>query len=459
MIGQKISHYEILQKLGSGGMGVVYKAEDTRLLRMVALKFLPRDLTRDKDAQKRFMHEARAASALDHPNIGTIYEVQQTPTLIDPVTNEESRGQMFIVMAYYDGETLEGIIEGGPQPIDQAIDIALQIAQGLAKAHGKEIVHRDIKPANVMITVDGVVKLLDFGLARLAGGTMLTKEGTILGTAAYMSPEQAQGAQVDHRSDIFALGVVLYEMLTGRHPFEGDYEQAIVYSIVNEDPQPITAVRTGVPMELERTINKCLEKDPSDRYQQVNELMVDLRRLQKETESKKTLTRTGARARMSKKRVRAFVLTGIVLVVLMLAVVGYFFFAPGETVPTSQRKMLAVLPFENLGPPEQEYFADGITEEIISRLAGIRALGVISRTSIIQYKNSDKTLQQIGAELGVGFILEGTVRWDHSPDGTGRVRVTPQLIRVSDDTHLWSGRYNAVLTDIFQVQSDIAERV
>ncbi len=429
-------------------MGVVYRAEDTKLLRMVALKFLPQDLTHDEEVKKRFMHEARAASALDHPNIGTIYEIEHT-----------DNGQMFIVMAYYEGRTLEDKIERGPLPIDEAIEISLQIAQGLAKAHAKEIVHRDIKPANIMVTIDAVVKLLDFGVAKLVGQTMLTKEGTTLGTAAYMSPEQAQGTEVDHRSDIFSLGVVLYETLTGQHPFKGDYEQAVVYSIVNEDPEPITGLRTGVPMEIERTVNKCLEKAPSDRYQQVNELIVDLRRLKKETGSKATSTRTGVRARMPKKKARSFSLTGMILGVVILAVVGYFFFAPSDEESTSERKKLAVLPFENLGLPEQEYFADGITEEIISRLAAIRGLGIISRTSITQYKQTDKTFQQIGEELGVGYILVGTVRWDHSPDGPSRVRVTPQLIRVSDDINLWSDRYNAVLTDIFQVQSDIAERV
>jgi len=448
MIGKIILHYRILEKLGSGGMGVVYKAEDTKLQRTVAVKFLSQDLTRDEEAKKRFMHEAQAASALDHPNIGTIYEVGQTDD-----------GQMFIVMAYYDGETLKGKIERGPQPIDEAIGIALQIGQGLAKAHGKEIVHRDIKPANIMITSDKVVKIVDFGLAKLAGRTKLTKDDSTLGTVAYMSPEQAQGAEVDHRSDIFALGIVLYEMLTGQMPFKGDYEQAVVYSTLHEEPEPITGLRTGVPMELERIVSKCLAKEPSDRYQQVNELIVDLRRMKKEKQLKETLTRAGVTAKIPKRRVRSFVRVVAIIGVLILAVVGYFFFAPSETDVITQRKMLAVLPFENLGPPDQEYFADGITEEIMSRLATIRALGVISRTSTSQYKQTDKTLQQIGEELGVEYILEGTVRWEPIPDGPSRVRVTPQLIRVSDDTYLWSDRYNAVLADIFQVQSDIALQV
>ncbi|MFQ5710063.1 MAG: protein kinase, partial [bacterium] len=375
MTPNKISHYKILERLGSGGMGDVYKAEDTKLKRTVALKFLPPELTRDQEAKNRFVHEAQAASSLDHPNICTIYEIDETQD-----------GQMFIAMACYEGQSLKERIEHGPLPIDEALRIAIQIAQGLTKAHSKEIVHRDIKPANILTTEDGQVKIVDFGLAKLSGRTVLTQEGTTLGTVAYMSPEQAQGGEVDHRTDIFSLGVLLYEMLTGQPPFKADYDQAIIYSILHESQEPVTGLRTGVPMELERIVNKCLEKQPSERYQQVNELAVDLRRLKKETKSKETVTRTGVRSKLQKKRVHSFVLTGTILGVLILAAVGYFFFKPTKTDVTTQRKMLAVLPFENLGPPEQEYFADGLTEEMISRLAGIRALGVISRTSIIQYK-------------------------------------------------------------------------
>jgi len=266
MIGKTISHYKILEKLGAGGMGIVYKAQDTKLDRFVALKFLPAHLSQAEEQKKRFIHEAKAASALNHPNIATIYEIN------------EAGGQMFIAMEYIEGKPLNKIAGDAnlrPLPIDEAINYAIQIAEGLQAAHKKEIIHRDIKPANILITKDGQVKIVDFGLAKLAGRTLLTKEGTTLGTVAYMSPEQAQGAEVDHRTDIWALGAVLYQIVTGKQPFKGDYEQAVFYSIMNEDPEPITALRTGVPMELERIVTKCLDKEPNNRYQHADELIVD----------------------------------------------------------------------------------------------------------------------------------------------------------------------------------------
>ncbi len=265
MVGKTISHYKIIEKIGAGGMGVVYKAQDTKLDRFVALKFLPPHVGQAEDEKKRFIHEAKAASALDHPNICTIYEI-----------DESEDGQMFIAMAYYEGESLKEKIEPGPLPLAGVLDIAIQIVQGLAKAHAREITHRDIKPANIIITEDNQVKIVDFGLAKLAGQTRLTEEGTTLGTIAYMSPEQAQGSEVGPRADIWALGVVLYEMVTGRQPFAGDYQQAIVYSIMIDDPEPVTALRTGVPMELERIIGKAMAKDPDQLYQHVDEIAVDL---------------------------------------------------------------------------------------------------------------------------------------------------------------------------------------
>ncbi len=261
MIGKTISHYKILEKLGEGGMGVVYKARDTKLDRLVALKFLPAHLSQAQNEKKRFIHEAKAASALDHPNICTIYEIDET----QPVPGQPGGGQMFIAMACNDGESLKERIQRGPIPIDEAIDIAIQIARGLAKAHSKEIVHRDIKPANVLITADGEVKIVDFGLAKLSGQTMLTKAGTTLGTAAYMSPEQSQGAAVDHRTDIWALGAVLYEMLTGQQPFHGDYEQAVIYSILNEDPKPPGILRKDLPGGLNEVVLNALAKEPGQR--------------------------------------------------------------------------------------------------------------------------------------------------------------------------------------------------
>ena len=270
MIDEVISHYKIIEKLGEGGMGVVYKAEDTKLKRTVALKFLPPELTRDPETKKRFIHEAQAASALDHNNVCTIYEIDET-----------EEGQTFIAMACYEGEILKDKIQKGPLDIQEAVDIGIQIAKGLEKAHKKGIVHRDIKPANIFITDEGIVKILDFGLAKLGRQTKLTKKGTTLGTVAYMSPEQTRGEDVDRRTDIWSLGVVLYEMVTGQLPFKGDYEQAIIYSILNEEPEPITGLRTGVPIEIASVVNKALTKNLNQRYQNIGEMLADLKSLGK----------------------------------------------------------------------------------------------------------------------------------------------------------------------------------
>jgi serine/threonine protein kinase len=258
-------------------MGVVYKAEDTKLKRTVALKFLPPELTRDEEAKQRFIHEAQAASALDHNNICTIHEIGETDD-----------GQMFIAMACYEGETLKSRIAKGPLRIEEALDVAIQVVQGLQKAHEKGIVHRDIKPANVLVTADSVAKILDFGLAKLAGQTKLTKTGSALGTAAYMSPEQARGEEVDRRTDIWSLGVIMYEMITSQLPFKSEYDEAVVYSILNEAPAPVTGLRSGIPMELERIVNKCMEKNPAERYQHLDDLLADLKAMKKKFESSRS---------------------------------------------------------------------------------------------------------------------------------------------------------------------------
>jgi len=270
MVGRAISHYRILQKLGGGAMGVVYKAEDLKLKRPVALKFLPQELVRDSETKRRFIKEARAASALDHVNICTVYEIDETQD-----------GQLFMALAYYEGETLKKKILGGGIGIDQAVDIAIQVAQGLAKAHEMGIVHRDIKPANLMITSDDTVKIVDFGLAKLAGQTKLAEPKAFLGTVAYMSPEQAHGEEVDQRSDVWSLGVVLYQMLTGHLPFKGEYEQAVIYSILNEEPEPISAIHPDMPQELERIIGKAMAKRPEHRYENAADMLVDLKALKK----------------------------------------------------------------------------------------------------------------------------------------------------------------------------------
>jgi len=271
MIGRTISHYRILAKLGEGGMGVVYKAKDLKLKRTVALKFLPPELTRDDDAKTRFIHEAQAASSLDHPNICNIHEVDETDD-----------SQLFIAMACYEGETLKERITRGPLPLNQSVDIARQVAEGLAKAHEQGIIHRDIKPANIFLTTDGLVKIVDFGLAKLSGQTRMTRDGTTLGTVAYLSPEQARGEEVDARADIWSLGVTLYEMVTGRLPFEGEHEQAVLRSILDDEPESVTALRARVPMEMDRVLGKCQAKNPEERYQTAADLIADLDNSKKE---------------------------------------------------------------------------------------------------------------------------------------------------------------------------------
>jgi len=452
MIGKTISHYKILEKLG-GGMGVVYKAQDLKLDRFVALKFLPHHLSADEDEKKRFVHEAKAASALDHPNICTIYEIDETED-----------GRLFIVMAYYEGETLKKKVASSQLPVNSVIDIAIQIAQGLAKAHEHGIVHRDIKPANVMITKDGVVKILDFGVAKLAGQTRHTKTGATVGTVAYMSPEQTRGAEVDHRTDIWALGVVLYEMITGQLPFKGEYEQAVMYSIMNEAPEPITALRPEVPVTLEQVVAKAMAKDPEERYPHSEEMRRDLESIQNELKPRTTQARV-------REMPRSFFYTSAAVLLVVILIGGLFLWQRAEKRKNNvemqggkgvseeavafARNRVAVLPLANLSPAvEDEYFADGLTEEFISMLSKVGGLRVIARTSIMPYKEKSKSAAEIGRELKVGKILEGSVR-----KAQDRLRLTVRLIDVGTQDLLWSQVYNREIKDIFDIQSDIASQV
>ena len=306
MIGSTISHYRILEKLGEGGMGIVYKAEDTRLKRTVALKFLPPALTCDPEARERFIHEAQAASALDHANICNVHDVAETDD-----------GQTFIVMACYEGSSLKSKIEDGDLRIEDGIEIATQIAEGLTRAHEAGIVHRDIKPANIFLTTRNEVKILDFGLAKLTGQTILTKPGSTLGTAAYMSPEQAKGEPVDQRTDIWSLGVVLYEMLAGRRPFTSDYEQALIYEILNEEPKPLRLFRPGVPLALEQCVLKALAKTPQERYQTAADLLSDLKTARAPEHASETIAAHEAMTkRKRKRRVRILIAGGAAALVL-----------------------------------------------------------------------------------------------------------------------------------------------
>jgi len=442
MIGRTISHYKIMEKLGEGGMGVVYKAEDTKLDRIVALKFLSKDLLCDKEAKTRFIHEAKAASALDNPNIATIHEI------------DEAEGECFISMAYIEGKSIKELIKGKKLSIEEILRIAIQIGEGLNAAHKKDIIHRDIKSDNIMLTHEGLVKIMDFGLAKLKGITKLTQTGSTLGTVNYMSPEQAQGMEVDQRSDIFSFGVVLYEMITGQMPFKGEHEAAVIYSIVNETPEPLARYKANVPEGLQRIVDKALKKDRNTRYQGAADLIADLKGLLKEMAE-------GGLVVPSKKRIRTrkvlFVSIGVFIVIVAYAIFSRFF-APSIEEPVSQRKMLAVLPFENLGPADQEYFADGMMDELTTQLAKVSGLGVIARTSAIKYKKTEKSLRQIGSELGVDYVLEGSVLWDKT-DNTSRVRISSQLIRVSDNTHLWAERYDRNLNDVFAIHSEISQAI
>ena len=451
MIGKTISHYKILDELGRGGMGTVYKALDTKLDRFVALKFLPPHLSQDDEAKNRFIHEAKAASALDHPNICTIHEIGETDD-----------GQSYIAMACYEGENLKDRIfraleSKGDRPdrptgltIAQSIDITGQIAGGLARAHEQGIVHRDIKPANILITEDSVVKIVDFGLAKLAGQTKLTKTGSTLGTVVYMSPEQARGDDVDARTDIWALGVILYEMLTGRASFSGEYEQAVIYSSINEQPESVTELRSDIPPALEQVVNRALEKDPDKRYQSMRELLDDVESLSA------GIVPDEIQARMRKVKLlkrRKTILYGLAAGVL-IAVVTVMILVTGQARAIAS---IAVLPLKNLtGSADLEYFVDGATDELIGALGQISGLKrVISRTSMMNYKETDLSLAEIAKELNVDAIVEGTVY-----EVSDSIRIRFQLIdALPEEKNLWGETYERPLQEVLMMYSEVTRAV
>jgi serine/threonine protein kinase len=386
--------YKIIEKIGEGGMGIVYKAEDTKLKRNVALKFLPSELTRDKKAEARFIQEAQAAAALNHPHICTVYEV------------DESDDQTFIAMEFIEGQTLKDKIEAGPLAIDEAVEIATQVAEGLGEAHKKGIVHRDIKPANIMLAGKGQAKIMDFGLAKLSWGADLTKPSMIMGTVAYMSPEQARGEPVDHRTDIWSLGAMLYEMLTGEKPFQKSHEQALIHSILNDEPRKISELRSDVSGNLEKTIKKALDKNVDRRFKTAEELLHELKQ------------------------------------------------SPPIVFPEA-KKSIVVLPFENLSPdPDQEYFCDGMTEEIITDLSHIHDLLVISRSSAMTFKGTKSTIKEIADKVNVRYVLEGSVR-----KAGNNLRITAQLIDARTDAHLWAEKYSGTLDDVFDIQEKVSRNI
>jgi serine/threonine protein kinase len=414
--------YRILDMIGRGGMGVVFKAEDTKLQRPVALKFLAEDLAHDRQAVERFQREARAVSALNHPHICTIYDI------------DEHEGRHFIALEFLEGKTLREYLLEKRLDVNQIVDLAIQVAGGLEAAHAKGIIHRDIKPGNIFVTGSGQVKILDFGLAKLLPARplkaeekpavgmptltmedLLTSPGSALGTVAYMSPEQALGKDLDARTDLFSLGVVLYEMATRILPFRGDTSAAIFDGILNKAPAPPIRLNPDVPRELEHIIQKALEKDRDIRYQSAKDLLVDLMRLKRERESGRTTAAAGISA-------------------------------------LSRTRSLAVLPFTNMSADkENEYFCDGLSEELINALTHIQELRIAARTSAFAFKGRETDVREIGERLNVGAVLEGSVRKSGQ-----RLRITAQLVNVEDGYHIWSGQFDREMKDVFDIQEEIS---
>ncbi len=471
MIGKNILHYKILKKLGEGGMGVVYLAEDTKLKQQAALKFLHPYISANEDIKNRFEIEALTAASINHPNITTIYGI------------EKVSGEMFIVMEYIKGKELKNIVQtyhSPSMPLSDIVNYAIQIAEGLEAAHKKGIIHRDIKPSNIMITNDYKVKIMDFGLAKINEKTNITKAGTIVGTVNYMSPEQIIGENIDQRSDIWSFGVVLFEILTGSLPFRGKYDAAMMYSIVNEEPKPIQKHLNLKSSNILYLIGKCLKKDADERYQTMQDIITQLLKIQRHNkmplkqllpeslfwsnnfllpvkDKRKDFTPTLINKNSDEKKLEKFYWNKKIILSMIFIIIfifGYLFFTQNGSL-TLIKKSLAVLPFKNLNPGKsEEYFCDGITEDITIELSQISNFRVIAYDAVMKYKNSDVSIKDIGNNLGVASILEGTIQKEGN-----KVRIDVKLVDVNSGEYLWKETYDKELTKIFDIQSDVSKQI
>src|SRR5262245_37256594 len=457
LIGKLIGHYRIESLIGVGGMGKVYLARDERLGRKVALKLLPNSLTTDETQLSRFKNEARTASALNHPNILTVYEIGVEGDV------------QFIATEFIEGVTLRAALRSGRMSAQRVLEIAVQVASALAAAHEAGVVHRDIKPENIMLRPDGYAKVLDFGIAKLTEQTpvsdhhrgettalLQTRPGLVLGTAHYMSPEQARGQKVDARSDIWSRGVVLYEIVTGNPPFRGETPSDCIAAILTAEPAPLSSVSPDVPAKLESIIQKALRKNSDERYQTAKEMLAELGSLKTKLEAKSSLSQTksaGDKVSEIKRPRRGVLVTLVATLLTAVAVACFFFFFIPAALPNE--KSIAVLPFENLSEDKSNaYFADGIQDEILTRLSKIADLKVISRTSTQRYKKTHQKPSEIAKQLGVANLLEGSIQKTND-----QVRVNVQLIRVANDSHLWAETFDRRLSDIFSVESEVARAI